>query len=143
MPLRAYAQALLAPARVIRLRPATPFCLARRYHSSPILSASKDDQDPQALRPRRAEGTLSGSDDQLAAKKEVAFKAKQKNTPEDAMASVADREGNLLEASGANQGFSKPPTPEEPFDKSVKTAKSGEGNKKKHGNLSGAVYRAP
>ncbi len=122
MALRVSSQSLLAQARALRSHPLAAFSLARQYHSTPRLAAYKDDQDRESLKPRRAENTQSGNDDEVAAKKDAAFNPKKPPTPEAALASAADEKGNPLEASGANQAFSKPPKSE---------TKSAEGKGKK------------
>ncbi|AEO58856.1 hypothetical protein MYCTH_17585, partial [Thermothelomyces thermophilus ATCC 42464] len=73
----------------------------------------KDDQDRRSLKPRSSEGTKSGSDDQVAENTEAAFNPNM-TSPEEAKESAAKHSnGNPLEASGANQEFSKPRAPEE------------------------------
>jgi hypothetical protein len=140
MALRSSAQTLLAQAARTTLRPA-PLTItapsltiaARQYHPTPNLLSYKDDQDRQSLKPRRSEGTKSGWDDEVAEKTDAAFNPK-KTSPEDAKASAASN-GNPLEASGANQEFSKPQKPEEAQDKSDKKTKSAGSKGTKHGKV--------
>ncbi|KAG7286133.1 hypothetical protein NEMBOFW57_008436 [Staphylotrichum longicolle] len=141
MALRSSAQTLLAQATRTALRPAPPTitapsltAAARQYHPTLNLMSYKDDQDRQSLKPRRSEGTKSGSDDEVAEKTDAAFNP-NKTSPEDEKASAANN-GNPLEASGANQEISKPQAPEEPQDKSDKKTKSGGSQGTKHGKVS-------
>lgn len=138
MALRTIAQ-LLIRARI--LRPATPAlpaagrALERQYHPSAGLFAYKDDQDRQSLKPRPSDNTKSGSDDQVAEKTDAAFNP-NKTSPEEAKQSAAEESnGNPLEASGANQEFSKPRASEEAVDQSDKKTKSGGTVGKKHGKV--------
>jgi len=140
MALRSSAQTFLAQAARTTLRPAAPTITApaltvaaRQYHTTLNLMSYKDDQDRQSLKPRPSEGTKSGSDDEVAEKTDAAFNP-NKTAPEEEKASAANN-GNPLEASGANQEFSKPQSPEEPKDKSDKKTKSGGSKGKKHGKV--------
>ncbi|KAL2174462.1 uncharacterized protein P884DRAFT_263461 [Thermothelomyces heterothallicus CBS 202.75] len=139
MALRTNAQLLLAHARTLRQAasgmPTVGRSLNRRYHPSGSLLSYKDDQDRRSLKPRPSEGTKSGSDDQVAEKTEAAFNPNM-TSPEEAKESAAKHSnGNPLEASGANQEFSKPRAPEEAADKSDKKTKSGGTVGKKHGKV--------
>lgn len=108
--------------------------MARQYHPSASRWSYKDDQDREALRPRPSDGTKSGSDDQVAEKK-VAFDPKSTD-PQDAKDSAGrESNGNPLEASGANQEFSKPHNPEEAAERLDRKARSGGSQGKKHGNV--------
>jgi len=99
------------------------------------LLSSKDDKDRQSLNPRRSEGTKSGFDDEVAEKTDAAFNPKT-TTPEAEKESAAKASnGNPLEASGANQEFSKPQAAEEAADKSDKKTKSRGTGGKKHGKV--------
>ena len=130
MALRTCAQPLLAQARALRPQAPPLLSLARRYHATPRLAAYKDDQDRQSLKPRRAEGTKSGTDDEVA-QTDAAFNPK-KTSPEEAKASAASN-GNPLDASGANREFSKSPKPDAAVAGSGEKPKSGPGKGKKHG----------
>ncbi|KAL2162017.1 hypothetical protein VTH06DRAFT_7802 [Thermothelomyces fergusii] len=139
MALRTNAQLLLAHARTLRPAasgmPAVCRSRNRRYHPSGSLLSYKDDQDRRSLDPRRSEGTKSGSDDQVAEKTDAAFNP-DKTRPEEAKESAAKgSNGNPLEASGANQEFSRPRAREEATDKSDKKTKSGGSLGKKHGKV--------
>ncbi|KAK3316151.1 hypothetical protein B0H66DRAFT_443815, partial [Apodospora peruviana] len=70
--------------------------------------SNKDDPDDRnTLKPRRSEGTKSGNDDDVA-HINGAFNPTE-TKPEDEMNSARDPEGgSVLDASGGNQGFSKP-----------------------------------
>ncbi|KAL2150753.1 hypothetical protein VTH82DRAFT_7316 [Thermothelomyces myriococcoides] len=139
MALRTNAQLLLTHARTFRAAqsgvPAVGHSLNRRYHASSSLFTYADEQDRRSLNPRRSEGTKSGTDDQVAEKTDAAFNP-SKTGPEEAKESAArESNGNPLEASGANQEFSKPHAPEEAVDKSDKTTKSKGTVGKKHGKV--------
>lgn len=123
---------------------------ARAYHFTAALRAPyKDTESRETLDPRRAEGTQSGRDDDVAANSDAAFNP-QKTSPESASqaastsSSPSDRGtagGNPLQASGANQELSKPqgdenaPKPADGAGKETsKGGASGGGNTKKTGS---------
>ncbi len=133
MALRTRTQPLLAQA-LAHLPPRAPaLSLARRYHPTPHPAAYKDDQDRQSLKPRRAETTKSGTDDEVAAQTDAAFNPK-KTSPEEAKASAAGN-GNPLDASGANREFSKSPKADAAVEGKGEKARSGVGKGKKHGKV--------
>ncbi|KAL6806592.1 hypothetical protein GGI42DRAFT_286898 [Trichoderma sp. SZMC 28013] len=83
----------------------------RLYHTSAALRLPyKDSQDRQSLKPKSNNGTRSGTDDDVAAQKDAAFDpSKTKPTPESELETAGrGNETNPLNASGANQEFSKP-----------------------------------
>ncbi|EHK23886.1 uncharacterized protein TRIVIDRAFT_26902, partial [Trichoderma virens Gv29-8] len=83
----------------------------RLYHTSAALRLPyKDSQDRESLKPRSNNGTRSGRDDDVAAQKDAAFNpSKTDPTPESELeAAGRGNETNPLNASGANQEFSKP-----------------------------------
>jgi hypothetical protein len=112
---------------------------SRRYHATGGLAASDNSsntKDRESLNPRRSEGTKSGYDDQLAEKTDAAFNPK-KTDPAAAMESAAQASnGNPLDASGANQEFSKSSNPsEKSTDDSDKKTRSKGSIGKKHGKV--------
>lgn len=141
-PLRTPAQALLMQARTLRpatLRtPTRSLLLSRRYHPTGALSSTGKNnlQDRESLNPRRSEGTNTGTDDQVAEKSDAAFNP-NKTKPEDAKQSAAQHSnGNPLEASGANQEFSRSANPEETTaDKTDKKTRSKGSSGTKHGKV--------
>lgn len=77
----------------------------RPYHTTPrVLLPYKDSQDRESLRPRTAEHTKSGRDDDVAAQDDAAYNPR-KTRPEE---TGKQAKGSPLEASGANQELSKP-----------------------------------
>lgn len=88
----------------------------RGYHASPARRLPyKDDQDRESLKPKSAEGTVSGTDAGAAAS-DAAFDP-SKTKPEESKEAAGQEQkaagggsggGNPLEVSGANQGRSKP-----------------------------------
>ncbi|KHN97958.1 uncharacterized protein MAM_04347 [Metarhizium album ARSEF 1941] len=127
----------LRPARLTRL---PRLLVAKAHHTSPVsCSPYKDSQDRESLRPRPAENTKSGRDDDVAGAPKAAF-GRGVTSPEGQRAMAGKEEGgDPLEASGANQDLSKPQGDE----KSRRVAgagrevskggKSGGGNTQKHG----------
>ena len=139
MAFRTSTQSLLAQGRNLRFAastiPIAPLSLARQYHPTANLLSNNDSQDRQSLNPQRSEGTKSGTDNQVAEKTDAAFN-RNKTSPEEAKESAAKTSnGNPLEASGANQEFSKSHASEEVADKSDKKTKSGGSKGKKHGKV--------
>lgn len=81
----------------------------RTYHSTPpALRPYKDSQDRESLQPRSAENTKSGRDDELAGYGDAAFDPHKTKPESGAQTAEAESNGNPLNASGANQGLSKP-----------------------------------
>ncbi|KAJ6442110.1 hypothetical protein O9K51_05663 [Purpureocillium lavendulum] len=80
-------------------------CSSRAHHTTPRrLLPYKDAQDRETLRPRTAEHTSTGRDDDVAgAHPDAAFNP-NKTRPE----TERRRAGDTLEGSGANQELSKP-----------------------------------
>ncbi|POS69541.1 hypothetical protein DHEL01_v212064 [Diaporthe helianthi] len=107
--LRGFAQArpqAIHPQRLF-LSPAAS-AATRGLHSTPRPQLPyKDDQDRESLKPKSTEGSKSGTD-QEAAESSAAFDPS--TTSPEAAKDKAEGEGNgnPLEASGANQGKSKP-----------------------------------
>lgn len=97
-------------ARHQQLLPA-PAAALRAYRASPARRLPyKDDQDRQSLKPKSAEGTVSGTDGDAAAS-DAAFDP-SKTAPEESKEAAAKEQGGAggspLEVSGANQERSKP-----------------------------------
>ncbi|KAK4154364.1 hypothetical protein C8A00DRAFT_14496 [Chaetomidium leptoderma] len=148
MALRTSAQTLLSRARTLGPAAATstfitnpsspPFLspiLTKNYHATSRLAAYKDDQDRESVKPRRAEGTVSGNDGEVAEKADAAFNPNI-TKPEDAKAAAArESNGNPLDGSGASQGFSKPQKREEVEDKTDKKTRSKGSGGQKHGKV--------
>ncbi|KAK5995028.1 hypothetical protein PT974_03420 [Cladobotryum mycophilum] len=90
---------------------ASPSCAAslRRYYTSPkTQSAYKDTQDRNTVKPTTDEGTRSGRDEDVSKQHDASYNpSKTKPETERDTAGVGN-EINPLEASGANQEFSKP-----------------------------------
>lgn len=103
---------------------------ARALHTSPAARLPyKDSQDRESLKPRTAEHTQSGRDEDVAASTDAAF-TPGKNDPE-AETKAAQQNGNPLSASGANQELSKPQGDEKTPNK------SGAGKEVSKGGASG------
>ncbi|KAK3292747.1 uncharacterized protein B0H64DRAFT_435436 [Chaetomium fimeti] len=140
MALRTTTRSLLTQGRNLHFATSTipvgPLSLTRQYHPTANLLSNEDSQDRQSLNPRRSEGTKSGFDDEVAEKSDAAFNPKN-TTPEGEKESAAKASnGNPLEASGANQEFSRSKAPsEEATDKSDKKTKSVGSKGKKHGKV--------
>jgi hypothetical protein len=138
--LRTRTTPLLRPTATAAPRSAT-LTHIHHYHPTPSSSSSrKDDQDPQdpqdrhTLNPQRAEGTCSGTDDEVAAKTDASFNPK-KTAPAEERAAAAGN-GNPLDASGANQEFSRSLNEgETPADKSGKKVRSKAYGGKKAGKV--------
>jgi hypothetical protein len=139
MALRTTTQSLLAQARNLRFAtytiPVGRLSLTRKYHPTGKLLSNKDSQDRQSLDPRRSEGTKSGTDDQVAEKTDAAFNPKNTSPEGEKESAAKASNGNPLEASGANQEFSKSQASEEVADKTDKKTKSGGSKGKKHGKV--------
>ncbi|GAB1315782.1 hypothetical protein MFIFM68171_05992 [Madurella fahalii] len=124
--------------RVCALRsaavPAISMVIARQYHPTGSLSSYKDDQDRESLRPRSSEGTNSGTNFDVAEKKD-AFNPKTTDPETEKEAAGRESNGNPLEVSGANREYSKPQNPEEATDRSDKKTRSTTSKGKKHGNV--------
>ncbi|KAK3303492.1 uncharacterized protein B0T15DRAFT_540376 [Chaetomium strumarium] len=110
--------------------------LFQRYHSARPFSTGKDNlQDRESLNPRRSEGTNFGVDDQVA-EKSTAFNGNNTNPEAEKKSMDNESNGNPLDASGANQDFSKPHNPEEKTaDKGDKKTRSKGHGGKKHGKV--------
>lgn len=82
----------------------------RPYHATTTLRFPyKDSQDRETLRPRSTQNTKSASDDDVAANVDAAFNPRKTSPEAEKKAAAAgNRSVNPLEASGANQGISKP-----------------------------------
>lgn len=102
----------------------------RQYHPTAARASYKDDQDRQTVKPQSTEGTMSGTVNDVVDKKDASFNPK-KTAPADEMESAGrESNGNPLEASGANQEFSKPKAPEAAGDRSEKKKSGGHRGKK-------------
>ncbi|KAM7207461.1 hypothetical protein V8F20_002147 [Naviculisporaceae sp. PSN 640] len=103
-------------------------------------SPYKDSQERDSLKPRRNEGTATGSDDEVAHMDEAWDTGRTR--PEEELGE-SRREGgsgwSMLDESGGNQEFSKPqgenPSENRGGEKSGKKLKSGETKTKKHGAI--------
>ncbi|KAK4219966.1 hypothetical protein QBC37DRAFT_408950 [Rhypophila decipiens] len=111
-----------------------------QYQSRRALhSPYKDSQERDSLKPRKAEGTATGSDDEVA-KMDEAWDT-SKTRPEEELEESRGKDGgwSMLDESGGNQEFSKPqgdnPSENRGGEKSGKKMKSGETKTKKHGQL--------
>ncbi|KAM7191579.1 hypothetical protein V8F33_008811 [Rhypophila sp. PSN 637] len=114
--------------------------LPQQYQSRRALhSPYKDSQERDSLKPRRAEGTSTGSDDEVA-KMDEAWDT-SKTRPEEELEESRGQGGgwSMLDESGGNQEFSKPqgdnPSENRGGEKSGKKMKSGETKTKKNGHL--------
>ncbi|OAQ95474.1 hypothetical protein VFPFJ_01584 [Purpureocillium lilacinum] len=90
---------------------ARPAALRRPYHSTAYnLLAYKDAQERHTLSPRSDEHTKSATDDDVAALLDTAFGPNQPRPDKVIISAEIESKGkpNPLEASGANQEFSKP-----------------------------------
>lgn len=101
-------------------------------------SPYKDSQERDSLKPRRNEGTATGSDDEVASLEEAWDKARTR--PEEELEESRRKGGwSVLDGSGGNQEFSKPqgdsPSENRGGEKSGKKTKSTEAKAKKHGLL--------
>lgn len=94
--------AILAPQRAAQA--------TRLYTTTPAARLPyKNAQDKDSLNPRSTENTVSGRDDDAAALDDAAYN-RNKTRPETAArtADAESKDGNPLNASGANQELSKP-----------------------------------
>ena len=93
-----------------KLIPSAPFG-ARQYQATRLLrSPYKDSQDPNSLRPRSAEHTQSGRDDDVSANPDAAFNPDKTRPESETSAAGKGNETNPLAASGGNEEFNKPKT---------------------------------
>ncbi|KFA62977.1 hypothetical protein S40285_06847 [Stachybotrys chlorohalonatus IBT 40285] len=107
----------------------------RAYRTTALRPAPyRDSQDRNSLKPTSTEGTKSGKDDDVAANPDAAFNP-SKTSPEEAERTAGvESNGNPLDASGANQGLSKPqgdertPAKRGPGKETSKGGKSGSGS---------------
>ncbi|OAA43714.1 hypothetical protein NOR_04289 [Metarhizium rileyi] len=95
--------------RLAQLASLPRLIVCRAYHATPTSSFPyKDSQDRESLKPRSAENTKSGRDDDVASAPKAAF-GRDTTSPEGERATASRQEGtDSLEVSGANQGLSKP-----------------------------------
>ncbi|OTA90552.1 hypothetical protein M434DRAFT_397923 [Hypoxylon sp. CO27-5] len=98
----------------LRARPATlvpatgRVTVARQIHQSPALrSPYKDDMDRETLKPKAHEYTQSGTDEEVATKKDAAFNPHKTDPESESNAAAAESNGNPLNASPANKGFAE------------------------------------
>lgn len=83
--------------------------IPRLYHISTALRFPyKNSQDRKSLKPGSNDGTKSGRDDDVAAQKDAAFNPSKTDPETEREAAGRGNETNPLDASGADQGFSKP-----------------------------------
>lgn len=83
--------------------------IARLYHTSTTLRFPyKDSQDRESLKPGTNDGTRSGRDDDVSAQEDAAFNPRKTDPDAEREAAGRGNETNPLDASGANQEFSKP-----------------------------------
>ncbi|KAL2264777.1 hypothetical protein VTJ83DRAFT_7287 [Remersonia thermophila] len=147
---RASASASSASKSILSSRPPSiPLPLlfsSRPYHTTPRLTAYKDDQDRNTLKPRPSDATKSGSDDDVATKSsDAAFNSNNPAGPQEALASSqreaqqrraeGSKNGDPLEVSGANPEVSKPPEAQDPENTKGKERGSGWKQAKKHGRV--------
>ncbi|KAL7951854.1 hypothetical protein V8C42DRAFT_305428 [Trichoderma barbatum] len=118
--------------------------LPRLYHTSTTLRIPyKDSQNRESLKPGSNDGTKSGRDDDVAAQKDAAFNPSKTSPEEEREAAGQGNETNPLDASGANQEFSKPMGDGEtahntgPGKETRKGGRSGAGSPPKKGKLPG------
>ncbi|KAI9151758.1 hypothetical protein HJFPF1_08968 [Paramyrothecium foliicola] len=79
----------------------------RAYHATPAFQAYKNSQDRNTLKPGSTEYTKSGRDDD-GSKLDAAFDPNNTSPEGEKNSASSDPASNPLEASGANQGLSKP-----------------------------------
>ncbi|KAL6874970.1 hypothetical protein J3F83DRAFT_729377 [Trichoderma novae-zelandiae] len=91
-------------------RRCTTALLPRRpYHTTAARRLPyKNSQDRESLKPGSNEGTRSGRDDDVAAQGDAAFNPSKTDPESEKAAAGRGNETNPLNASGANQEFSKP-----------------------------------
>lgn len=126
-------QVNMAPLRFLGGTSRTLRWAARPYHASPALCHPyKDSQDRETLRPRSAQNTKSGRDDDVAANEDAAFNPHKTSPETEYDTAAAGRDAvNPLEASGANQPLSMPHGDEK------KAGGNGPGKEVRKGGASG------
>ncbi|KAI1141516.1 hypothetical protein F5Y05DRAFT_372839 [Hypoxylon sp. FL0543] len=94
--------------RSASLLPATSRVAARQIHQSPALSSPyKDDMDRESLKPKTHEYTQSGTDENIATKKDAAYNPHKTDPDSEVDAAAAESNGNPLDESPANKGFAE------------------------------------
>ncbi|KAI1100593.1 hypothetical protein F4804DRAFT_336065 [Jackrogersella minutella] len=99
----------------LRLRPTAPLVSAtsrlaatRQIHQSPALYAPyKDDMDRESFKPKTHEYTASGTDEEVASKKDAAFNPDKTHPDTEKKAAAEESNGNPLNESPANKDFAE------------------------------------
>ncbi|KAI1416520.1 hypothetical protein F5Y13DRAFT_118375 [Hypoxylon sp. FL1857] len=96
-------------ARPAPILPATGrVAAARQIHQSPALrSPYKDDMDRESLKPKAHEYTQSGTDDEVATKKDAAYNPHKTDPETETRAAAEESNGNPLNGSPANKGLAE------------------------------------
>ncbi|RFU77185.1 hypothetical protein TARUN_5057 [Trichoderma arundinaceum] len=119
--------------------------VTRPYHASTALRLPyKNSQDRESLKPASNDGTRSARDEDVTAQEDAAFNPRKTDPETQREAAGRGNETNPLDASGANQEFSKPMGDEKtahntgPGKETRKGGKSGGGSAPKKGKPPGA-----
>ncbi|KAI5865942.1 hypothetical protein GGS23DRAFT_361454 [Durotheca rogersii] len=103
---RAGARALLRQPTAGRRLLATTAALPTRP-SAAARAPYKDDMDRESLKPRSRENTQSGTDDEVAAKRDAAYGPHKTDPDTERRAAAAESDGNPLDESPANKEFAE------------------------------------